>query len=281
MSDYHNSFRDRDENAAKQAVGFFTVCDPKLSHLFEETIGFQDYIARNLKSVKDDHGYDNLAMCYNRCMFNTSHLYSAYQILKSDDLPMFLAMIRVVFESFPKLFYCMRRAEKAKHVFCCEEFLYGEMMESQDEGIRRFCKSVQEPINCEKCKYVKCPNWFREKVYTKSRQKSINKRYGQYSVNVHPSFTPAYVPTREYLDYGWKTGLGILTDLSLMNAFIMVNAVKRGLTARGEYEFSKQFIEDIMREAGDDLRSSMVQMYPNRIEYTEMLPFALPDGLSD
>ena len=276
MSEYRHAFDNLEANADDQECGFHLTCDRKLRGLLEKTIGFQHNLPISLQPVKDDHGYDNMAMCYNRCIFNSSHVYSAYRILKSEDFPMFLAMIRIVLESVPKLFYCMRHAEKAKHVFCCEAFLYGELVGRMDEGAERFCKSAEEPVNCENCKYVKRPSWFREKVYTKSRQKEIMKKYGQYSINVHPSFDPAYARTRDDLDHGWKNGLGILTDLSLMNSFIMVNTAERELKTRGEYERSKSFVECVLRNAGGDVRRGVAQMYPNRVEYTERLPFALP-----
>ena len=277
MSDYQNCFNILEVNAVLQTSGLLLSPDRlKLCGLLEETIGFQHSLSRNLRFVKDDYGYDNMAMCYNRCIFNTSYLYHAYKILKSEDFPVFFTVIRTAFESVPKLFYCMRHAEKAKHVFCCE-FLYGKLEGRMDEGAERFCKSTKEPVDCENCKYVKRPNWFYEKVYTKGRQKKVKKKYGQYSLNTHPNFDPAYVRTRDDLEYGWDTGLGILTDLSLMNAFIMVNAVERGLTARGEYEPAKSFIECVLRNAGGGVRRGMEQLYPNRVEYTEMLPFTLPN----
>ena len=76
-------------------------------------------------------------------------------------------------------------------------------------------------------------------------------------------------------------GLHRLTGLSLMNAFVMVNATARGLKARDEYEPSKSFVEYAMRHAGGNVRRGMARLYPDKDEYTKILPFALPEVGSD
>ena len=299
MSDYHHDFNNLEVNTVNQASGFLSLDRLKLCGLLEETIGFQYSLLKSIRSVRDNHGYDNMAMCYNRCAFNMSYLYSAYRILKSDDIPAFFTVIRTVFESVPKLFYCMRHAENAKHVFCCEMFLWWKRRQDADElkGLgddeivgrfyesddvaRRFYESVEKPISCEKCKYIERPWWFREKVYTEDRVGEIRKTYNEYSENTHPTFEPFYTRTREELEHGWNVGLHRLTGLSLMNAFITVNATARGLMECGEYERSKSFVEYAMRNAGGDVRHGMARLYPDKDEYTKMLPFALPRVGSD
>lgn len=300
MSDHYHAFNNLEVNTVNQATGFLRSRDRlKLCGLLEESIGFQHGLLRNTQSVKDDHGYDNMAMCHNRCIFNMDHLYHAYWILKSDGLPTFFTVIRTVFESFPKLFYCMRHAEDAKHIFRCEMFLWWKRRQDADElkelddgeiarrfyesddVARSFYESVKKPINRKECRDFERPRWFREKVYTEDRVKEICKTYNEYSQNTHPTFEPLYTRTREELEHGWNVGIHRLTGLSLMNAFVMVNATERGLKARGKYESSKSFVEYAMRNAGGDVRHGMARLYPDKDEYTKTLPFPLPRVGSD
>ena len=88
MSDYHHFFDNLEVSTILQASGPLLSSEHlKLCGLLEESIGFQYSLSKSVQSVKNDHGYDNMAMCHNRCIFNMSYLYHAYQILKSDDLP--------------------------------------------------------------------------------------------------------------------------------------------------------------------------------------------------
>ena len=170
-----------------------------------------------LKPFMRAHTWDNKAMCYNMCINNMHSLYAANNILKSDAFHVFYAIVRIVFESFPKLFYCMADKEGAMHVFCCEEFFYDRKAALRsDKDVESYCKCVERLIDSENCKYVKDLKWFRKEVYTNDRQHVFNKQYALYSVGSHPNIVTIDATTRGELKYGWTTSLEIITCYSLM-----------------------------------------------------------------
>ncbi|MYC70486.1 MAG: hypothetical protein F4X17_07225 [Gemmatimonadetes bacterium] len=204
-------------------------------------------------------------------------LYAGYDIIDRCNFDAFHAILRVVFESFPKLFYCMANKEKAKHVFCCEEFFYSSDAKRTDEGVESYCGCVNG-INDEKCKYVRKPWWFREKVYTNARRDELNELYAVYSTASHPNIiTFNDTMTPDEVEHGRTTSLDIITSYSLMNLFIMVNVVEKELKQCSEFDDSKLFVEDQMKKIGGRLGKSILRLYPDKTVFISGLPFALPD----
>lgn len=277
MLDYYSTFKSLVDNNRVMSELFFRHCDQQVCTILEETLGYQMGVTLGLKPVIDLDGWDTKAMYCNLCTFNMRRLHGAYNLLKSGDFISFYAIVRIVFESFPKLFYCISDKEEARHIFCCEEYFYFKnAAQRSDKGIKSYCKSVKKPIDGKNCEYVKRVRWFRKEVYTKNRQSELNKTYALYSHNSHPNIEPIDARTDDDIKYGWATGLDIITSYSLMNLFILVNATSKELKILGKRYESEWFIKDRMSKVGDGLKKSLVLLYPDKDKYTNGLPFTLP-----
>ena len=280
MLDYQAGFTSYEDNSRKMFDAFFKQCDQQEYQVLQETLGFQTAVILKLAPLMTAHAWDNKAMCYNMCCHNMQSMYVANKMLGSDDFSPFYAIIRIVFESFPKLFYCMADEEGARHVYCCEEFFYSKKAALKpDKGIKSYCKSVKTPIDGEKCKYVKNSQWFRKEVYKDDRQHGLNRRYTLYSNASHPKIGALAANKPYELKYGWNTSLDIITSYSLLNSFIMVNAATEDLKVCSELDYSKWFVTDRMQKVRDSLVESILYLYPNKTDYTKKLPFVLPIGV--
>ncbi len=276
MLDYHGGFRLYGGSKHEISKMFFAQHDQSEYTVLQDTLGLQAAIVLKLKPFMREHVYDNKGMCYNMCVHNSLSLYAANDILKSDSFHVFYAILRVVFESFPKLFYCLTNKEGAKHVFCCEEFFYlKKAAQRTDKGIESYCKSVKD-VNGEKCKYVKDPKWFRKEVYTDNRQHELDRRYALYSTASHPSIDTINAMNWDEVKYGWTMGLSIITSYSLMNLFIMVNVVAEELKMCFEFDGSKWFVKDRMEKVWNNVGDSIRSLYPDKDEYVKELSFVLP-----
>ena len=211
------------------------------------------------------------------CVYNMQRIYSASRILGSVDFSTFYAILRIVFESFPKLFYCMADKEGAMHVFCCEEFFYGnDVRRKPDKNVESYCKYVKMPIDGKSCNYVKNPKWFRDQVY-EDREHDFKQIYASYSVGSHPNIVPLDFKTHGELEDGWATSLSNITQYSLLNLFIMVNVVAKELKIYSEFDNAKWFVKDRMEKVRDSVEKRILLLYPNKDEYSKGLPFALPN----
>lgn len=276
MLDYHAGFMSYENNSRKMYGAFLEQCNWQEYRVLQDTLGFQTAVILKLIPFMREHTWDNKAMCYNVCVSNMQGLHAASKILGSDNFSAFYAIVRVVFESFPKLFYCMADKESAMHVFCCEEFFYSRAVTRKvDKNVESYCKSVKMPIDGENCKYVKDPKWFRKEVYN-DREHYFSNKYAVYSIGSHPNIATLDAKTRDDLEYGWTTSLSIITQYSLLNLFIMVNVVAEELKMCSEFDHSKWFVKDRMQKVWDNLGESILLLYPNKAKYSKGLPFALP-----
>ena len=279
MLHHHTNFMSYENNSCKMRDVFLKHCNGQEYAVLRDTLGFQLAMTQKLIPFVSEHTWDNKAMCYNMCVYNMQRLYSASKILGSEDFSTLYAILRVVFESFPKLFYCMADKEGAMHVFCCEELFYGkEVRRKPDKNVESYCKSVKDPIDGDHCKYVKNPKWFRDKVYD-GREHDFKQIYATYSVGSHPNIVPLDIKTYDDLEYGWGVSLSDITRYSLLNLFIMVNVVAEELKTCSEFDHSKWFVEDRMEKVWDSVEKRILLLYPNKDEYSKGLPFALPIGL--
>lgn len=211
MINYYAGFKSFENNSRQMYDFFLKQCNWQEYDVLRDTLGFQIAIVQKLVPFRDEFTWNNKGMCYNRCIYNMQHLYSASKILGSEDFSTLYAILRIVFESFPKLFYCMADKEGAMHVFCCEEFFYGkEVRRKSDKNVESYHKSVKKSIDGENCRYVKNPKWFRDKVYDE-REHDFKQIYASYSVGSHPNIVPLDIKTYDDLEYGWGVSLKDIT----------------------------------------------------------------------
>ena len=279
MLDYHAGFMYDENNGRQMYNAFLKQRNRQEYDVLRDTLGFQVVVTQKLIPFMSERTWDNKSMCYNMCFYNMQRLYSASKILGSEDFSTLYAILRIVFESFPKLFYCIADKEDAMHVFCCEKFFYGkDVIRKPDKDVESYCKSVKDPIDGEHCKYVKNPKWFRDEVYD-GREHDFKKIYAIYSVGSHPNIETLGAKTHDDLKYGWGVSLSDITRYSLLNLFIMVNVVAEELKICSEFDDAKWFVKDRMEVVWDSAWKRILLLYPNKDKYSKGLPFALPIGL--
>ena len=217
--------------------------------------------------------YSAESFLHNLCCFNTWHFYSSIRLVETQNFPAFCDVIRVVFESFPKMFYGLCQKDEVKIVFCCEEYKYAkDNREKPDSMAQDFCKQYKHQIQNEK--YLDA-SWFRKQVYKDDKLKYVESQYKFYSVSAHPNFEPAYAHDEKETRKGQRDCLSLLNDYALFNLFILTNAVHSELKKLMEFERTMDFIKNMLSHHGHD---GIEKIYPNVEKYTEKLAFPLPSN---
>ena len=239
---------------------------------FDKLAGYQYMLERKIK----DEGifpqkYTPGSFLQNLCTFNTWHLYSAIRPVETQNFQVFCGIVRVVFESFPKMLYGLCHKDEVPPIFCSEEYKYAkDRRETPDPMAREFCKQFKQQVRNED--YLDA-SWFRDQVYEGDRLDYIKRQYKFYSVNAHPNFEPAYGLDVEETRKGQRDCLSLLNDYALFNLFILTNVMPAELEKLSEFENTKLFITDMLNEHG---RDGVEIIYPNVEKYTENLAFPLP-----
>lgn len=273
MPDHYNDFVAQKNKMRGIAEDLFNQHHSRTYGVLQDALRLQTDML-GLRPLKG-HTLDNKLMCYNMCVYNVHSLYTANDLLKSDSFHILYAILRVVFESFPKIFYCMTHKERAKHMYCCEAFFYHKNTAHVSNEKPEYCKSAKN-INDEKCRYVKNPRWFRERVYTDARRRKLTRQYSIYSIASHPSIVQFHAIGLDAIKESMATGLDIMTSYSLMNLFIMVNVAADELKAHSKLDDSIRLVKDLMQKVRSDLGNTILHLYPDKDEYTKGLPFVLP-----
>ena len=239
---------------------------------FDKLAGYQYMLERKVKSEYNyPQKYSPESFLQNLCAFNTFHLYDAIRPLETQNFQVFCGIIRVVFESFPKMLYGLRHKDEVRPMFCSEEYKYAkDRRETPDPVARDFCRQFKQQVRNEDYHDV---SWFRDQVYKGDRLEYIRRQYKFYSVNAHPNFEPAYGHDAEETRIGQRDCLMVLNDYALFNLFILTNVVSDALEELSEFENTKRFITDMLDE---HRRDGMERIYPNVEKYTENLAFQLP-----
>ena len=277
MTDNLEGFR-RLENDAEDAFGMFVTANNMEYSLLAGTLGFQKTLTVTLKKTGNlPQGGKPESWLYGLCYHNTERIHSAVKALGSQYFPACFALIRVTFESFPKLFYCMRNPVETIHILCCEEYYYQQITKKPNREMNTFCKPFKKQITDEIRDNFKKIEWYRMKIYDGSLD-TIKETYGKYSINSHPNLEPIHPKNVEEVEIGWRVGLEILNSFALLNLFILINVIPDQLKAIQKYDEAKRFVMVRMRQNKQSINNFMRLMYPDRREYRERLPFALPPG---
>lgn len=275
MTDYREGFKRLDYDAVL-AFSDFVVANYKEYALLVDALGFQKALAvalqetGNLKMGDKPEGW-----LYNLCYFNMERIYSAAESLGNQYFSTCFALIRIVFESFPKLFYCMCNRVETIYILCCEEYDYQKVTKVQNDDINAFCRPYKNKISPEIRENFKKIVWFRNKIYDSSLTE-IKELYDKYSFNIHPNFEPIYAKTKQDVKHGWSDSLVILNCFALLNLFILINLLSDQLKAMGKYDDAKQFVTIKIRQNQQTVKNFIQLLYPDKQEYYKNLPFALP-----
>lgn len=263
------------ENEYREAYTNFVSANFADYCLFERIMGFQKNLLVEIKRTDNQlSSSDPVTRLYNLCYFNVGHLYSAVRALGSQNLPTCFALVRIIFESFPKLFYCMYEQEKINQIFCCEEYDYQKITRKENSVINEFCKQFKETISEDLKQNFKQAEWYRKKIYDKTSLSKINKAYGVYSVNSHPSFEPIHVANNQDVKESWEAGLEILNAFSLLNLFILTNILSPQLEIIHKYDDAKKLIQNTIHSS-KKIHDTVQLLYPDKQEFTKKLSFRL------
>ena len=242
--------------------------------LLKETIGFHLALVHELMTTGNRPAGDSHdAYLYNMCYSNITDLYTAIDPLTRQNFPAVFALIRKVFESFPKILCCINEPDKTFQIFCREEYAYLKIAKRGDKAISDFCKKYKEQISKEIKEKFKDPSWYREQAYKKNLKK-IECEYKKYSHNAHPNLTNTNPRNEEEAKEGFDTCLSLLNAFALFNLFIFVNILPSELDKIGEYKNTTKYIKKkTRRKSGNGLG----WLYPDVHTCVKKLKFTLPD----
>lgn len=241
--------------------------------LLVNTLGFQKALADKVIERKNVLPDTPEAWLFQLCMYNMRRIHGAVRALGSQHFPVYYAIIRIVMESFPKLFYCLHNPANTYRLFCAEEYNYQQIMKRPDKSVNDFCKQFKKDISGIRKKY-KNPDWLRNKVYAESLAE-IERLYSVCSHNSHPTFDPIHAKNEQDVKDGWELGLTVLNNFSILNLFILINILSDQLMEINEYDCAKRFVaRKIQCKQYPDEYIRL--LYPDVREYWENLPFVLP-----
>lgn len=272
MLDFRVGF-ERLESSADNAFNNFVRAYNSEYALLANTLGFQKALADKVIEKKNVSPDSPEAWLFQLCMYNMRRIHSATRALGSQYFPVCYAIIRIVMESFPKLFYCLRNPVNTHHLFCAEEYYYQQIMKRPDKSVNDFCKQFKKDISGMRKKY-KNLDWIRNKVYAESLDE-IKRLYSICSHNSHPTFDPIHAENEQDVKEGWELGLTVLNNFSILNLFILINILQDQLMEINEYYSAKQFV--VRKMQYKQYPNEYIRLlYPDVREYWENLPFVLP-----
>ena len=272
MLNYRAGFERLEGDANSAFRNFVQAYDLEYA-LLVNTLGFQKALADKIIKKKNVLPDTPEVWLFQLCMDNMRRIHSAVRALGSQYFSVSYAIIRIVMESFPKLFYCLRNPENTYRLLCAEEYDYQKIMKRPDTSVNDFCKQFKKDISGIRKKY-KNPDWLRNKVYAESLAE-IQRLYSVCSHNAHPTFDPIHAKNEQDVKDGWEIGLTVLNNFSILNLFILINILPDQLMEINEYDCAKQFVtRKIQRKQYPDEYIRL--LYPDVREYWENLPFVLP-----
>ena len=241
--------------------------------LFKDVVGFQFGVGRIVEPTLSARPFDNIGACYNACVNNNYQIWAALKPLRYKHETTFFNSMIPVFESFPKLFYCLHDAEDARLMYYCEERDYDELARRSEYGLVHHYHGMKPDGDYGD---LKTHAWLQKEVYSDKKQADLDAVYNYYSVSSHSRLSYTYSTSVEELHRFWDVGLGILLSYSLLTALILVNVVGADLAAKRELDPARGFVKSSMKESWDVAGQHIELMYPDKGEYVKNLAFRLP-----
>ena len=231
------------------------------------------------------------------CIHNNEHLYSAFRTLEKGFNAVCENIIRIIYESIPKIVYQKVHPEDISIILAKEAHVMWLMENpTNSEGKKtpfsfdmtkeKFLESDHAKNNfnameithiqkSEKLDEKYTPKWFRNQIYGGKRLETQHNIHSLLSLSSHPNTHRARL--QDILNSGNDPKLmRVLTELSFFSLLLTVNLQKQTLSKIGKWEECTKILTQKSKELGKQL--STVDLYPNHAEYKNVLEFIPPEN---